>query len=139
MPYPDWVEGKQQFSGYDVKSDSGTILAAETKSILDYDGSGELLYGLYRISGLDHIFSAQDRFYLYIDGIQVEDSWWEYMLQKPLDNTPVFVVPGNYNEFGEGSVYLKPNIQFTENITLNYRNTTGAVYTFNTRSVMGLY
>jgi len=139
MPYPDWIEGKQQFTRTEQIASIVDLSGTGLQDIKLFNSSGEIISGRFTIYKFPDEFYRDDYLQIYIDGILVQRLSWVESCYLEVGSWVSPILPGYYDYGGMGIMNISGLVSFFSSLEFKYYKTSfGTIRTYLELSI-GIY
>jgi len=139
MPYPDWIEGKQQFTRIERITTTIDLVGIGLQSVKSFSGSGEIITGEFIATKQPELIPELDYLEIFVDSIFVQRILWEdsaYLF------TGSWVSPlslGYYDGGNLGVIRVSKSISFFSLIEFKYNKTGIGTTNIQLSASLGIY
>jgi len=139
MPYPDWVEGKRQFTRVEYMMNALALGALGSNVIESFNGSGEILEGKILVEKAPDTFNGDDSLQLFIDGILLQKlKWYESCYLHTCSWTSP-IRPGYYDDGVRGVMIISGSTSFFSSMEFKYNKSDAGTISVFSELTLGIY
>lgn len=139
MPYPDWIEGKQQFNRVESIASDLSLSGVGIASVKLFSGSGEIITGSFAAWRQPDVLPEDDNLQLFIDGVFIQHLSWGESCSFHMGSWVSAILPSYYDGGNLGFMNISKASPFSTSLEFKYSKTIVGTTFVSLRVTLGIY